>query len=115
MPQSQVSPKNQKNDPGSFPVLLLQIALGVLFFLCLLKFGNPVIMEKYVLWPTNAYEWVLDSWPASIAWTGVFVIGILGILFLGKPAGLSGVLIALPGAWFLWQPRFPVWCRIFRG
>jgi len=104
MPESKVSSKKQKNIPGRSPVFLLEMSLGVLFFLCLLKFGTPVIMDKYMIWPANVYEWVLNlSWPFPIAWGAVIIIGIIGIFAARKPSGLSPILIALPVAWFLWQ------------
>src|SRR3954454_1810888 len=69
-------PAAQKETRSSCPVVF-SILLGAFFGLCLLKFSNPAIMEKYVQAPTTIIEALAGtlSWP--IAW------GYRCLLFLG--------------------------------
>ena len=58
---------------------LLSILLGLFLALCLLKFGNPPIMEKYVTPPGNIYELLLGfPWPITWAY-----LGLAGLLVVG--------------------------------
>jgi hypothetical protein len=54
---------------------------GCLLGLALLKFGNPGIMEKYVTWPANIYEWLLAAWPIVI---GYWLLAVVTILRNGR-------------------------------
>ena len=59
-------------------------SLGALLGLSLLKFGNPVLMDKQVVTPANAYEWVLDAWPLAVG-QGLFILVTLLGLFVIRP------------------------------
>ncbi|WP_165105137.1 O-antigen ligase family protein [Limisphaera ngatamarikiensis] len=77
---------------------------GVLFALGLLKFGNPVVMEKFLETPSEWLEWVLSPWPTAYGY-GV-AMGVLGLtVLLGRRGSWPGPwwLMGLPLMWFGWQ------------
>lgn len=76
---------------------------GLLLGLALLKFGNPVIMEKYVTWPTNLYEWLLTPWPVVIGYWLLAAVATLGLVVTRRRRGLPLVLAALPLVWWIWE------------
>jgi len=101
------------------------VLCGLFLGLCLLKFGNPPIMEKYVNRPGDIYE-LLFAYPWPIAWAYrllalVTFLGIGCVLFLRRareaerqPSDANGGqvgqaihiprwLLALPALWLLWQ------------
>lgn len=77
---------------------------GLLFGLGLLKFGNPVIMEKFLEPPSEWLEWILSPWPTAYAYVGVSVVWAATAVGGRRPrwAGPGGLLV-LPAAWFAWQ------------
>lgn len=77
---------------------------GVWFGLGLLKFGNPVIMEKFVERPSEWLEWVLSPWPVAYAYVcAVVVLGVTWVRGRGGRWPGPGWLLALPALWFGWQ------------
>jgi hypothetical protein len=82
---------------------------GALLGLCLLKFGNPVILEKaiqkeYGGTPSNILEWVFDPWPLRIAYWLLAAVVCLGLVVgRWKTRGTPPLLLALPAAWLLWE------------
>jgi O-antigen ligase len=70
----------------------------------LLKFGNPPLMEQYVLVPQNGYEFVFGSpWPIAWAYATLACVGVLGLLTATWRRPVPYWLIALPIAWLCWQ------------
>src|SRR5436190_2162618 len=93
---------------------------GAFLALSLLKFGNPPIMEKYVVAPSNPYEVLLSTpWPISWAYWLLFPLAILGFLVMvrsrrgneadaAKPRTSASLprrllVLALPLLWLFWQ------------
>ena len=79
------------------------LLFGSLLGLALIKFGNPIVMEKYVTPPATYYEWVLNAWPPVLGYGllgGVAVVG-LGLIRGRKP--LPWLVVALPALWLVWQ------------
>jgi O-antigen ligase len=64
-------PADEQAPPVGAPAALnlawrvFAVLFGLLLGLSLLKFGNPVMMEKYVEVPANGWELLLNGWPAS--------------------------------------------------
>src|ERR1041385_2461996 len=99
--------------------------LGAFFGLCLLKFGNPAIMEKYVEAPRNGFELMaISPWPLSWAYMMLGGLTVFGALITtsycrrrrketlnskgGGTAPVNGPravhwLLLLPLAWLCWQ------------
>jgi O-antigen ligase len=84
--------------------VIFAAAFGVFLGLSLLKFGNPPIMEKYTVAPTNVYEFVIGSpWPIAWAYWLLGLVAVIG-LFVARWNGRSPRwLLFLPLLWLLWQ------------
>src|SRR6266403_4144242 len=53
---------------------------GLFLGLCLLKFGNPPIMEKYVDSPGDGYQLIFGyPWPIAWAYRMLALVALLGI------------------------------------
>lgn len=77
---------------------------GTFLGLCLLKFGNPSIMEKFTSPPANAYEFVLSGpWPIGWAYGMLIVLVVAGLLVARWQTPAPGWLLALPLVWLGWQ------------
>lgn len=87
---------------------------GIFFGLCLLKFGNPPIMEKYVEPPRNGFDLLASApWPISWAWGLLVALIILALLAasFSKTAFLSPLpksrkarlACVYPLFWLAWQ------------
>ncbi len=76
---------------------------GALLGFALLKFGNPIILDKIVLLPSEFWEWVLMPWPIRIGYWLLLAVVCLGISCV-RPCDLRLRRIAvLPILWFCWQ------------
>jgi len=79
--------------------------LGAFLGLSLLKFGNPVIMEKWVTPPTDVYEFLLGyPWPIGWAYGLLILVALAGLFCIRQaPQRLPRWLILLPLAWLVWE------------
>jgi O-antigen ligase len=77
---------------------------GAFLGLTLLKFGNPPIMERYVVAPTEIYEFLVGTpWPIGWAYRLLALVSVLGLCVARwKPAAPLWFL-ALPALWLAWQ------------
>src|SRR6266850_4132955 len=86
--RSKPSPENPRSarPAGSSPAvpgpvrgpIFLSALFGLFFGLCLLKFGNPPIMEKFVDPPKSAFDaLVITPWPIHCAY---WLLGSLTLL-----------------------------------
>jgi hypothetical protein len=74
------------------PLHLLFAALfGAFFGLCLLKFGNPPVMEKFMEAPKSSFELLAMPWPIHWASWMLGFISVLGLILLlrSRPPGIS--------------------------
>jgi O-antigen ligase/polysaccharide polymerase Wzy-like membrane protein len=76
---------------------------GAFFGLSLLKFGNPVVMDKFVEWPENPYAWVLNPWPVVISYWLLAVVVATGIFASRWKTSAPRWLLLLPLVWLAWQ------------
>ena len=77
---------------------------GTFLGLCLLKFGNPPITEKWVEVPAGFWEFVLGyPWPIAWAYCLLALIGLIGIAVARWKSPAPSWLIALPLIWLVWQ------------
>jgi O-antigen ligase len=97
----------EKAAHGILPAIFAGM-FGALLGLSLIKFGNPVILEKMVQKefgpPSNLYEWIFNPWPLVIAhWllAGVLCLGLAVAKW--NTRGVPSLLIALPAVWLLWE------------
>jgi O-antigen ligase len=80
------------------------LCLGAFFGLCLLKFGNPPILEKWVTQPVNVYEFILGSpWPVAWAYGMLGLLLICGLLIADWKVNMPLWILLLPIAWLLWE------------
>jgi|ERR1043166_6374746 O-antigen ligase len=80
-------------------------AFGAFLGLCLLKFGNPPIMEMFVTPPGNGYEFVLGyPWPINWAYWLLTIVCVAGLFAArGAKSGVPKWLALLPLAWLIWE------------
>src|SRR4051794_36501135 len=79
------------------------LQFGLLLGLALVKFGNVVVMEKYVSSPTNIYEVIFNGWP--LVW-GYWLLGgvtVMGVLVARWRVSGPKLVILLPLLWLVWQ------------
>jgi len=77
---------------------------GALLGLCLLKFGNPPIMEKYVTAPEGVWEFLLGyPWPMAWAYGMLLVVALAGLAVARWKLTAPRWLLALPLLWLVWE------------
>lgn len=77
--------------------------IGMFLALALLKWGNPVIVDRLVAWPANWNEWRLAPWPVALGYLGFGMVLVASLGFVRLDRGVPLRLQALPVAWFCWQ------------
>jgi O-antigen ligase len=82
-------------------------AFGAVLGMALLKFGNPVILDRMIERPAGFWELVLQPWPLMWGYVLLTVCFLLGVAALatggiGLPRAPWWVLI-LPLPWLFWQ------------
>src|SRR5258708_15530567 len=101
------SPAHAMSQPRDFPKntsRLLAAGFGAFVGLCLLKFGNPPIFEKYVAQPADLYEFLLGTpWPIAWGYGLLIVVSLSSLALARRPGFLPMWLVVLPGLWLAWQ------------
>ncbi|MGD0812910.1 MAG: O-antigen ligase family protein [Verrucomicrobiota bacterium] len=90
---------------------LFSIVAGLFFFVAILKFGDPVILDKVLPPPDNAQAAIFESWPVSWGYWLMLPLIVAGLAALYWRTRNSASLpntgfnwpIALPLAWLGWQ------------
>ncbi len=77
--------------------------VGAWLGLGLLKFGNPVVLDKMVEKPVDAWEWILQPWPLAWGYLGTVALAILGLVAFRPKLDAKHWLLALPAVWLGWQ------------
>lgn len=102
------TPGNSETAPQPPWRRLGTLAFGLFLGLCLVKFGNPVVLEQRIEPPVTAAEWWTQSWPVRWAFPLLLIFSV-SLLAFGKPAsriraaGLPVTLVLLPVLWIGWQ------------
>src|SRR5262249_4501327 len=78
-------------------------AIGLWVALALIKFGNPVILDREVPAPANSTELLIASWPARWGYALTITVGLAGGLWRRWPKDAPRWLLALPAGWLGWQ------------
>jgi O-antigen ligase len=80
------------------------ILFGAFLGLCLLKFGNPPIMEEWVTKPQGFLEFVFFfPWPIQWAYGLLVVVIISGAAAVRWDVSVPKWLLSLPLLWFIWE------------
>jgi hypothetical protein len=79
------------------------VFLGVVLGLAVLKFVNPAVFDKFVEWPANGYEWVINPWPMAIGYWLLAAVAMIGLFALRREITAPRWLIVLPLVWLIWQ------------
>ncbi|MGP8198509.1 MAG: O-antigen ligase family protein [Limisphaerales bacterium] len=88
------------------------VVAGLFFFVAILKFGDPVILDNVLTPPENAQAAIYESWPVQWGYwlmLPLIVAGLASVLWrMRGSASLPGV--GLPGTGFRWPLALPlVW------
>lgn len=77
--------------------------LGVFFAACIVKFGNPAILDDPAV-PIRGLTSAIDAEPATnLRYYGLAAIGLLGFALLRRPKGVPAWVLLLPLLWLGWQ------------
>jgi hypothetical protein len=79
---------------------------GALLGLTLLKFGNPVILDKQIEWPDGPdvlLKWIIVSWPVVVGYWLLAVVMVMGLAVARWRVSAPRWLVALPLAWLVWE------------
>ncbi len=100
-PHAATTPVEKSGEPllpGIFAGLF-----GALLGLSLAKFGNPVILEKMIDWPTNIFEWIFNPWPVVIAYWLLAGVTVVGLAVARWKTAAPAWIAALPLVWLIWE------------
>jgi hypothetical protein len=83
---------------------LFATLFGLFLGLSLLKFGNPPIMEKWTVAPTDIYEFLFNSvWPISWAYSLLAAVAVVGVLACRRKPHCPLWVPTLLLGWYIWQ------------
>ncbi len=92
----------QPSDEGIRPKIFAGLA-GAWLGLALLKFGNPIILDRLVAPPAGFWEWVFNPWPVAWGYWMLAALAVIGSTIARFHVAAPRWLIVLPLAWFAWQ------------
>ena len=79
------------------------LLFGGFLALALIKFGNPAVLEKLIVWPANPLEWVFNSWPVVIGFALLGGLVLVGLFSTNRKTTAPHWLVWLPLVWLGWQ------------
>ena len=84
------------------------LVFGAFLGLCILKWGNPVILDGQIPMPRDAAEWLQQPWPSRLAAPFLMVLAVVGVMTSKPMESLRGrripaLLLILPAIWMAWQ------------
>lgn len=100
------APQKPKPTGGMPGPLIYALAFGLFLGLCILKFGNPVILDQKITPPTSLAELWDEPWPTHWAIWFLLPLALAGLgIAIQKPRRwpASRWLWLLPLLWFGWQ------------
>jgi len=97
-----VAASSSSSDPAPWPKLFASLT-GAWLGVSLIKFGNPVILDRLVESPNGFWEIVFDPWP--VAWGYLMLAGlvVLGCGVVRFDTSAPRWLVVLPMVGFAWQ------------
>jgi hypothetical protein len=91
-------PAQSRRGPRVFAVLA-----GLFFFVAVLKFGDPVILENVFQPPENVQAAIFESWPVKWGYWLMLPLIVAGLAAIRWRTPSLKWPLALPLAWLLWQ------------
>jgi hypothetical protein len=77
---------------------------GAFLGLCLLKFGNPPVLEKWIDAPEGLWQFLLGyPWPIAWAYWLLALVVVVGVIVARPKSTAPWWLLALPVVWLTWQ------------
>ncbi|HWF19725.1 MAG TPA: O-antigen ligase family protein [Verrucomicrobiae bacterium] len=102
MKRAQPQTPEHKQPDRSLQTIFAAV-FGGLLGLSLLKFGNPILMEKLVDRPTNSWEWLLNPWPVIIGYWLLAGVTVMGLVIARWKTRAPKILVAMPLVWLAWE------------
>jgi len=102
------TPGSASGAAGPGTLRLFALVFGAFLGLCILKWGNPVILDAQIPMPRDAAEWLQQPWPSRLAAPVLMVLAVVGLMS-SKPMEslrgrrIPGMLLVLPALWLAWQ------------
>ncbi|MEN9547397.1 MAG: hypothetical protein RLZZ356_2129, partial [Verrucomicrobiota bacterium] len=66
------------------------LVFGAFLGLCILKWGNPVILDGQIPLPRDAAEWLQQPWPSRLAAPVLMVLAVIGVMTSKPMEALRG-------------------------
>lgn len=82
---------------------IFALCFGVILGLALLKLCNPPVMERFVVAPTNGFEWAISAWPVRVGYWLLAAVAFAGVFAIRFQLRTPRWLAAMPLVWLLWQ------------
>jgi hypothetical protein len=102
-PAPDPTPSLSAEGPRNFGLAVFAALMGAGLGLSLLKFGNPVILDRMVEAPRTFWEFIFNPWPVRWGWVMLSLLVLLGIPTAGFRVRVPGAVLILPLVWFGWQ------------
>jgi O-antigen ligase len=83
--------------------ILFAGTFGCLLGIALLKFGNPIILDRLIEVPKDSLEFAFQAWPVRWGYALLLGCAALGCTTLRLHTRAPKWAIILPAAWFGWQ------------
>lgn len=98
-------PRAASAPPSDAAEALFTGLLGLLLGVGLLKFGNPVILDRLVDTPKTLEEWRVFSWPVRFAYAGLAMVTLAGLWHARLALRPRGPVLLWGGLlfWLLWS------------
>jgi hypothetical protein len=97
-------PAKQPPQPqGQRALLAFALAAGLFFFLVIIKFGDPVIMDYNSKAPPSVTDGIFESWPSR--WGPWLMLPLVAVGLLTSPWKRlqGGWLVVAPALWLVWE------------
>jgi hypothetical protein len=88
---------------GSGWASVYPLLVGAFLGLGLLKFGNPVILDRFVAPPADIWEIIFQTWPSTWGFGLLFAVAALGAPLVKYRRAQPAWLVWMPLVWLGWQ------------
>jgi len=104
-PTSPAKSAHPSAQPSGDDGTLFAGLFGLLLGIGLLKFGNPIILDRLVETPRSFDEWRAFAWPIRFGFLGLGLVAAVGVWQIGshwRPSAPTWI-VSLLGGWIVWQ------------